>query len=139
VQDLGGHRIEEGLGELGLVVLDQQADGVQLDLVPGIARQLGRAELALQPLHRLVDAQVVVGDAVALRVELALPVGPLEARLGAARRRGEQPVVAIEAFDDRARDREGLRIVQLVREHGVARGPQTMGRCRSFSASSARW
>jgi hypothetical protein len=36
VQDLGGHRVEEGLGELGLLVIDQQADVVQLDLLPGV-------------------------------------------------------------------------------------------------------
>ena len=42
VQDLGRHRVEEGLGELGLVVVDQQADVVQLDLLPDVHRQRRR-------------------------------------------------------------------------------------------------
>ena len=49
VQYLGGDGIEEGLSQLGLVVVDQQADVVQLDLVPHIHGLLARLELALQP------------------------------------------------------------------------------------------
>jgi hypothetical protein len=41
-------------------------------------------ELAAQPLHRLVDALVVELDALALGALLAVPVGALEALLGAA-------------------------------------------------------
>jgi len=39
VQQLGSHRVEEGLGQLGLVVVGQQADVVQLGLLPGVLRQ----------------------------------------------------------------------------------------------------
>jgi hypothetical protein len=45
VQDLGGDRVEEGLGQLGLVVVHQQADVVQLDLVPHVHRLLAGLEL----------------------------------------------------------------------------------------------
>ena len=117
MQDLRGDRVEEGLGQLGLVVLDQQPDGVQLDLMPGLARQLRGLELGVEALDGLVHAQVVERDAIALRIELALPVGLLETPLGRARRGREQLVVTIEAFDDRFGDGEGVRVIQLVRKH----------------------
>ena len=53
VQDLGRHRVEEGLGELGLVVVGEQADVVQLDLLPHVHLQAAGLELGLQPLGRL--------------------------------------------------------------------------------------
>ena len=49
VQDLGGDRVEEGLGQLGLVVVDQQADVVQLDLLPAA---VGRSPAPNSPLQR---------------------------------------------------------------------------------------
>ena len=101
VQDLGRHRVEEGLGELGLVVVDEQADVVQLDLLPDVHRQLAGLELALQPLGRLVDALVVELDALALGPLLAVPVGRLEARLRRGAGLAEQPVVAVEAVEHR--------------------------------------
>jgi hypothetical protein len=36
VQQLGRDGIEEGLGQFGLVVVGQQADVVQLGLLPGV-------------------------------------------------------------------------------------------------------
>jgi hypothetical protein len=84
VQQLGGDRVEEGLGQLGLVVVGQQADVVQLDLLPAVHRQVVDVELAAQPVHGLVHALVVVLDALALGALLAVPVGVLEALLGAA-------------------------------------------------------
>ncbi|MNU95582.1 hypothetical protein D3C71_856020 [compost metagenome] len=47
VQDLGGDRVEEGLGQFGLVVVDQEADVVQLDLVPHVHGLCTRLELFL--------------------------------------------------------------------------------------------
>jgi hypothetical protein len=78
-------------------------------------------ELGVQALNGLVHAQFVERDAIALGVQLPLPVGLFEARLRGPRRGAEQPVVAIEALDDRLGDRERVRVVQLVREHRGAR------------------
>ena len=121
VQDLGRHRVEEGLGELGLVVVDEQADVVQLDLLPDLHRQRRRLELVLQPLGRLGDAPLVVGDALRLRLLLAVPVGGLEARLRLGARLAKEPVVAVEAVEHRARDRERARVGQRCGE-GRRRG-----------------
>jgi hypothetical protein len=113
VQDVGGDRVEEGLRQFRLVVVDQQADVVQLGLVPDLHRQAAGAELPLQPLHRLAHPQVVEDDAVALGLLLAQPVGLLEAllRLGAAL--PEQPVVLVEALQQGPGHLEGLLVVQL--------------------------
>jgi hypothetical protein len=118
VQDLGGDRVEEGLGQLRLVVVDQQADVVQLDLVPHLHRLLAGLELLLQPQHRLLHAQVVELDAFALRALLAVPVGGLEAVLGARGLGAEQPVVPVEAVEHRLGDVVGERRVQALGEHG---------------------
>jgi hypothetical protein len=83
VQQLGGDGVEEGLGQFGLVVVGQQADVVQLGLLPGVRRQ-GRDVEFRAAVHGLVDALVVVLDALRLRTLLAMPVGQLEARLAAA-------------------------------------------------------
>ena len=117
VQQLDGDRIEEGLGQLGLVVVDEQADVVQLDLLPAVHRQRGDVELALQPHRRLLHALVVELDAQRLRTLLAMPVGGLEARLGRGAGLAEQPVVAVEAVEHRARDVEGPGVGQAVRKH----------------------
>jgi hypothetical protein len=116
VQDLGRHRVEEGLGELGLVVVDQQADVVQLDLLPHVHRQRRGLELALQALGRLVDPLVVVLDPQRLGPLLAVPVGRLEARLGLGAGLAEEAVVAVEALEHRLRDGEGAGVGQCRRK-----------------------
>ena len=117
VQDLRRHRVEEGLGELRLVMLDQHADVVQLDLVPHLHRQLAGAELGLQPLGALVDALVVELDALALRALLAVPVSRLEAALRLGTGLAEQAVVLVEAFEHRPGDVEGAAVGELLRKH----------------------
>jgi hypothetical protein len=72
------------------VVVDQQADEVQLDLLPHLHGLLAGLELLLQPGHRFLDAQVVELDALALGPLLPVPVGRLEAVLGAGRLGAEQ-------------------------------------------------
>ena len=116
MQQLGRDAVEEGFGQLGLVVVGQQADVVQLGLLPGVHRQLLDVELAAQALHRLIDALVVERDALRLRLLLAVPVGLLEALLGAPRGVAEELVVAVEAVDQRLGDGEGAAVGQLVRE-----------------------
>jgi hypothetical protein len=120
VQDLGGHRVEEALCQLGLVVVDQQADEVQLDLVPDVHRLLAGPELLLEPRDRLAHPQVVELDALALRPLLAVPVGGFEAVLGARRLGAEQLVMAVEAVAHRLRNVVGQRRVEALGEHGSA-------------------
>ena len=117
MQDLRRHRVEEGLGKLGLVVVGQQADVVQLDLLPHVHRQRARVELGLQPLSTFIDALVVELDALALRPLLAVPVCPFEALLGLRTRLAKQPVVAVEAVEHRLSDVEGANVGELLREH----------------------
>ena len=136
VQDLGGDRVEEGLGQLGLVVVDQEADEVQLDLVPHVHRLLAGLELLLEPGHGLAHPQVVELDALALRPLLAVPVGGLEAVLGARRLGAEQAVVAVEAVAHRLGDVVGERGIEALREHGAGLRPQARpARCRHRSAA----
>ena len=118
MQDLGGHRVEEGLGQLGLLVVYQEADVVQLDLVPDLHGLLAGLELLLQAARAFLDAQVVELDALALGALLAMPVGRLEAVLGARRFRAEQAVVAVEAIDHRLGDVVGLGRIKALGEHG---------------------
>ena len=122
MQDLGRDRIEEALGQLRLVVVDQEADEVQLDLVPDLHRLLAGPEFLLEPRHRLADAQVVELDALALGALLAVPVGGLEAVLGARRLGAKEPVVPIEAVAHRPCDVVGERRIEALREHGPVPG-----------------
>jgi hypothetical protein len=69
VQDLHRHRVEERLGALGLLVIDQERDVMPLDLLPerieaGAVEQRD-AELALDALGGLVHAPIVEVDAIA--------------------------------------------------------------------------
>ncbi|MDT4839791.1 hypothetical protein FQZ97_735920 [compost metagenome] len=127
VQDLRGDRVEETLGQLGLVVVHQQADEVQLDLVPDLHGLVAGLELFFEPGHGLVHAQVVELDALALRPLLAVPVGGLEAVLGARRFGPEQPVVPVEPVDHRFRDVVGQRGIEALREHGDRTGDGSGG------------
>ena len=121
VQDLGGDGVEEGLGQLGLVVVDQQADVMQLDLVPDIHGLLAGLELALQPERGFAHAQVVELDALALGALLAVPVGGLEAVLGPARFGAKQLVVAVEAVHHRLGDGVGDGGIEALGKHKCQR------------------
>ena len=82
MQDPGDDRVEERLGELRPLVVDEQADVVQLHLLPGgVVELLGR-ELAAKPLDALPHALVVEADPLSYRPLRADPVGELEALLG---------------------------------------------------------
>jgi len=127
VQDARGDRVEEGLGQLGLVVLDQQPDVVQLHLLPGLLAQPGGLELALQALHALLDPLVVELDALALCALLAGPVRRLEALLGRPADLAEQRVVAVEAVEHRARDVVGAPVAERRRAAALGMGDRLPG------------
>ena len=86
VQNLAAHRVEEGLGQLRLLVVGHQPDVLQLDLLPQRVAQVVGVELALQALDRLLDALVVELDALGVRAPHRRPVGGLEALLRLAAR-----------------------------------------------------
>ena len=144
MEDLGGHRIEEGLGKLGLVVVGEQADVMQLDLLPHVGAEGTGLELGLQPLGRLLDTTVVELDAITLRLALTEPVGRLEARLGGGAGFSKQPVVAVEPIEHGLRDVVGAHVVERRRKAHTLRHGCTplaagaLGRL-SRSAASAPW
>ena len=135
VQDVGGDRVEEGLGEFGLAVVGQQADVVQFDLLPDVHAERAGLESSLQPLDRFLDPQVVELDALALGTLLAVPVGALEAVLGLRAGLPEEAVVAVESFDQRAGDVEGAGVVELLGEHRAG-PPLSRWCCRRDSAGA---
>ena len=82
MQDFGGDRVEESLGQLRLVVVDQQTNVVQLDLLPDVHRLLTRFVLALQTGGRLSHPKVVKLNPLALSALLTVPVGGLKTVFG---------------------------------------------------------
>jgi len=69
VQDLGRHRVEEGLGEFRLFVFEQMTDVVELHLLPGRVVEVSDVEFAAQAFDRLLDALVVEFHPLAHRLE----------------------------------------------------------------------
>jgi hypothetical protein len=59
VQYLAEHRIEEGFRKLGLLVVGQQSDELQLGLLPDDVVEAVRIELAMQSFGGLVNAIVI--------------------------------------------------------------------------------
>ena len=59
VENLGGHRVEEGFRQFGLFVVEEQTDVEQLDLLPGGVVDAAGVELAAQALDAFVNAVVV--------------------------------------------------------------------------------
>lgn len=117
--------LKKGLGELGLVVVHEQADVVQLDLVPHVHGLAARVELFFEPVHAFAHTQVVKLDALALRALLRVPVGRLEAVLGARRFGAKEAVVAVEAVHHGLGDAIGLGCVEALGKHGVRDGERS--------------
>jgi hypothetical protein len=101
-----------------LVVIHQQADVMQLDLVPHFHGLLTGLEFLLQPHRAFLDAQVVKLDAFALGALLTMPVCRFKTMLGAGRFSAEQAVVAVEAIHHRLGDVVGLGRIKALGEHG---------------------
>ncbi|MDR9361989.1 hypothetical protein FEP01_05186 [Burkholderia multivorans] len=106
VQDLAAHRIEEGFRALGLAVRRQQADVMELDLLPDFVVDALRVVFVLQHLDALLHALVVRGDPLAREPLQPMPVGALEQRLRFDGRFAEDPVVAVEVLEHRLCDVE---------------------------------
>jgi hypothetical protein len=140
VQDLGGDRVEEGLGQLGLQMVDHEPDVVALDLLPDRHGLGAGRKFLFQPPHAFAHTQVVELDALALGALLAQPVGRLEAVLGTCRLGAEQAVMAVEAVHHRPRDVVGQQGVLGRHGHGasrVAAGPCAQSRSRLATSSTA--
>ncbi len=95
VQDARAYRVEERLGQFGLVVIGQQADVVQLDLLPDLVFDIFRVVFVFQDHAGFAYPLVVEVDAVALQLQQAMPVGRFELQLGLMAHLAEQPVVLV--------------------------------------------
>ena len=104
LQDPRDHRVEEGLGELRLAVLDEQADVAELRVLPGLLAERPEVELAAKPVDALADALVVEADTLLNRVLLLLPGARLEPLPCAGARGAKEPVMLVEALDQDGRD-----------------------------------
>ena len=104
MQDLGGDRVEEGLRQLRLLVIDELADKEQFGALPHLIVERGCSELAIETLDAFTYAIFVIADALAHRVLYLVPASLLETLFGARTGLAEQAVVAVEAFDQRLRD-----------------------------------
>ncbi len=102
VQHLAGHRVIEGLGALGLLVLVQQPDVRELDRRPERLVHLGLGIAVEQGPDRLLDAPVVHQDALAGERAHLRPGGALEERLRLGGGLPEERVVLVEAGQDGA-------------------------------------
>ena len=98
VQDPACDRIEEGLAEFGLVMVHQQANVMQLDLLPDVHWLLCSLKLILQSHHAFLHACVIELDAFALGSLLAMPICRLKTVLGARRFRAKQAVMPIKTI-----------------------------------------
>ena len=105
VQDLARDRIEEGLGALRLLVVDQQRNVVPLDRLPARIVDLCATEFALQASDGFGHASIVEVDAVLRRMSDRQPVTRLEVPFGHPGAIAEQRVVKVEAVERCLRDR----------------------------------
>ena len=99
VQDLGRHRVEEGLGQFRLLVIEQQPDIEQLDLLPGSVVDRGGIELVAQALDAFIDPVIVKADALLDGLVHAQPVSLLEPGFRFTAGLAEQRVMLVEALN----------------------------------------
>ncbi|OIQ72671.1 hypothetical protein GALL_457020 [mine drainage metagenome] len=96
MQDFGGDRVEKRLGQLGLVMVNQQTDVVQLDLLPNVHGLAATLEFALDAVGGLAHPQVIKLDAFTLGPLLAGPVRRLKPVFGPCRFGAKQAVMPVE-------------------------------------------
>jgi len=93
------------------VMIDQQANEVQLHLLPSLVGLLTRLELPLQSCNGLPHPQIVELYPLSLRALLPNPVLRFKPMLGPRGLGAEQAIVAIKAFKQRLR--------HVIRQTGV--------------------
>ncbi len=106
MQDLAADRIEKRLRALGLAVCRQQADVVQLDLLPDFVVDIFGVVLVFEQFDAFVDPFVVRRNAFAREPLQRVPVAGFEQGLRANRGFAENPVMPVETFEHRLRDIE---------------------------------
>ena len=108
---LNRHRVEECLGALRLLVVDQKTDEIALDLFPKLitagAVEPRKAVLALYSLGRLDDATIVKVDAISGDVLNREPIACLEMPAARPRTIAKERVVLVEA--DQEQESDGVR------------------------------
>jgi hypothetical protein len=97
VQQPGADRVEEGLGQFGLLVPGQQQHVILLDLRPGVVGQVVGVELAAQVFHGLAHPLVVEGDPFGGQPAHGVPGRILETRLGLLGVVAKERIVPVEA------------------------------------------
>ena len=107
------------------ILIDHQADVVQLDLLPYRHRLLAGCKFAFEPFNAGAHLQVIKLYALSLGLLLALPIHGLKALLGVGSHRIEHAVVEVEAMHESLCNGIGLGGVQSLRKHG---GPVAPGK-----------
>jgi hypothetical protein len=106
VQDLAADRIEERLGALRLLVAREQADVVELDLLPDFVVDVLGVVFVFEQLDAFFHALVIRRDALARETLQAMPVAGFEQLFCTDGCVAEDPVVPIEAFEHGLREVE---------------------------------
>ena len=100
-------------------MVGQQTDELQFGLLPdGVAETVG-TELAMQPIHGLLDAIVIELNAIPDRLLAFLPERPLKALLGQRRALVKQAIVFVEAVDQHSGNGFRNQIIGTCSGHGA--------------------
>ena len=119
------------------MVINQQADVVQLDLGPDIHGLLTRVELPLQTLGGFAHPHVIELDAFTLGAMLAMPVGGFEMVLGTNRFSTEQLVMAVKTIDHRFRNVAHMGGIETMGKHGAFKSAVFQARSRLATVATA--
>ena len=106
VQNFAGHRIEEGFGQLGLLMLCEQSDVLELHLLPGAMRQFIGVEFPSQARYRFVHTGIEEMDALLDRLLYRGPITRVESVFRPGAGLTEQSIVLIKALDHPHRNGE---------------------------------
>src|SRR5437773_8460536 len=144
MQDLARDRREERLGALGLPVIDQESDEMQLDAVPqrigAAARKARRAKFTFDALDGFSATAVVEVDTIPNDVMDCEPITRLEIALRCTRTLAKQRVMAVEAFEQHLGDRKRCvfrrKRVRNIESDGGRHRVQTYLAARAFSICS---
>jgi hypothetical protein len=112
MQYLAEHRIEERFRQFGLLVVCQQADELELGLLPDGIAQIIRMKLAVQTFGRLPHTIIVELDPVAHGLLHLLPARLLEAPLGEGGALLKEPIVLVKAVDQNIGDGFGDQVIR---------------------------